>query len=653
MWAAAAVPAATASVGDRRGIMLGETCTATRRPVAWDPWLAQEVRRASGLTAVVGGLGSGKSFLTGLIVYKSLRAGARWTVLDPSGPLAELTRLPELAPFSRHINLLRAEPGILNPYRVVAEPRAEHFADEDEPERAWRRERSLAAATRRRLVLDVLTGLLPYDVARIPHTRIVLLRAVREVGGAADRHPGQVIDTLRRHARDGEDHAGHRRRLPRRAPRAAAGRAAVPRHVPRRPVAGRPRVPAHGADDAGHDAAAAGQPARRVDRRRVTGRRAAQPGVVADPAHDLRREPEPAQGRRAGRDALPVAGADRQGAHRPAGPRLAQVQRPGAVRLAARRRPAAGVRVRLAGQRRVRRAHGRRGGAGRGAAAAARADRGRLRADARHAVAAAPARRPAGRHAAPVRLRRRARRRREDPDRPRGAAPGPRAGGARHEPGREPGRRAAGSRAAEPGRRCGRRTSRPRRCRDARRLHGGRPPGGARAQRCGAARRRAGGPARSCSTTRSSTSSTTSTRSRRGSATRPRGTGRGGTGPAGSGRVPRVGTGYPAGPFGDAPGTAGGCAGAAGDARAGGCGAHRGPAARRARAAGPPRGRRRPEVVRRRGVALLVVTGLVGGVGAARHAGVRAEPGLQGGPGAGPAGHGARRVARSADLRER
>ncbi|MBO0877498.1 MAG: ATP-binding protein, partial [Pseudonocardia sp.] len=213
-WAAAAVPAATAAVGDRRGIMLGETCTATRRPVAWDPWMAQEVRRASGLTAVVGGLGSGKSFLTGLIVYKTLRAGAQWTVLDPSGPLAELTRLPELAPFSRHINLLRADPGILNPYRVVAEPKIEHFledavdAEEDDAERAWRRERSLAAATRRRLVLDVLTGLLPFDVARLPHTRIVLLRAVREVGGAPDRNPAQVIDVLRRHAREGEEHAG-------------------------------------------------------------------------------------------------------------------------------------------------------------------------------------------------------------------------------------------------------------------------------------------------------------------------------------------------------------------------------------------------------------------------------------------------------------
>lgn len=207
-WAAAAVPAATASVGDRRGIMIGETCTATRRPVAWDPWLAQEVRRASGLTAIVGGLGSGKSFLTGTIVYKTLRMGARWTVLDPSGPLARLAELPELAPFSRHINLLRADPGILNPYRVVAEPRPEHFADDEDPERAWRRERSLAAATRRRLVLDVLTGLLPFEVAKLPHTRIVVLRAVREVGGAPDRHPGLVIDALRRHARDGEEHSG-------------------------------------------------------------------------------------------------------------------------------------------------------------------------------------------------------------------------------------------------------------------------------------------------------------------------------------------------------------------------------------------------------------------------------------------------------------
>ncbi|MBP2473885.1 hypothetical protein JOF53_002757 [Crossiella equi] len=206
-WAASAVPTATAEVGDRRGILLGETCTATRRPVAWDPWMAQEVREASGLTAMVAGLGGGKSFLGGGVVYKTLRAGAYWTILDPSGPLAKLCDLPELRPYARPINLLNAQPGILNPYRVVAEPQLEHFTDEDDPERAWRRERALAAATRRRLVLDVLNGLLPYEVARMPQTRIVLLRAVRAVGGRATAHPGLVFDALRRDAGEHHEHA--------------------------------------------------------------------------------------------------------------------------------------------------------------------------------------------------------------------------------------------------------------------------------------------------------------------------------------------------------------------------------------------------------------------------------------------------------------
>ncbi|GGU79982.1 ATP-binding protein [Lentzea flava] len=207
LWAASAVPTATAEVGDRRGILLGETVTATRRPVAWDPWMAQELRDASGLTAMVAGLGAGKSFLGGGIVYKTLRAGAHWTLLDPSGPLAALCDLPELRPYARPINLLNAQPGILNPYRVVAEPMIEHFLDEDDPERAWRREKALAAATRRRLVLDVLTGLLPFEVARLPQTRIVLLRAVRTVGGRFDAHPGLVFEALRRDASEHHEHA--------------------------------------------------------------------------------------------------------------------------------------------------------------------------------------------------------------------------------------------------------------------------------------------------------------------------------------------------------------------------------------------------------------------------------------------------------------
>ncbi|MBA0127934.1 ATP-binding protein [Haloechinothrix sp. YIM 98757] len=207
VWAASAVPTATAEVGDRRGVLIGDTCTATRKPVAWDPWMAQEIRDGSGLTAMVAGLGGGKSFLGGGLVYKTLRAGAHWTILDPSGPLSRLCDLPELRPYARPINLLNAEPGILNPYRVVAEPKLEHFVDEEDPERAWRRESALAGATRRRLVLDVLSGVLPYEVARMPQTRIVLLRAVRAVGGRSDADPGQVIDALRRDASEHHEHA--------------------------------------------------------------------------------------------------------------------------------------------------------------------------------------------------------------------------------------------------------------------------------------------------------------------------------------------------------------------------------------------------------------------------------------------------------------
>ncbi|GLY54835.1 ATP-binding protein [Lentzea sp. NBRC 102530] len=202
-WAAAAMPTATSEVGDKRGILLGETSTSTRRPVAWDPWMAQEMRDQSGLTAVVAGLGAGKSFLGGSIVYKTLRSGAHWTLLDPSGPLAALCELPELRPYARVINLLQAEPGILNPYRVVAEPvRADFDSEKD-----FITEKKHTEASRRRLVLDVLMGLMPHSIAQIAESKIVLLQAVRAVGGRFDAHPGMVIDKLKDDQTEHRSHA--------------------------------------------------------------------------------------------------------------------------------------------------------------------------------------------------------------------------------------------------------------------------------------------------------------------------------------------------------------------------------------------------------------------------------------------------------------
>jgi hypothetical protein len=206
--AAAGVPAATAAVGDRRGVHIGETCTASRRPVMWDPWYAMEVREKSGLTPIVGDLGSGKSTLVGQIVYKTVRQRVSWVILDPSGPLARLCQLPEIANYSRAINLLNAAPGSLNPYRVVAEPRFEHFLDERDPEKAWHKARVLAAATRRSLTTDILRQWMPPEISDDRATRVALLKAVRAVGGEPENHPGMVIEALR-HIGDGLSEAAH------------------------------------------------------------------------------------------------------------------------------------------------------------------------------------------------------------------------------------------------------------------------------------------------------------------------------------------------------------------------------------------------------------------------------------------------------------
>jgi hypothetical protein len=195
VWAAAAMPHVTSHVGDQQGVQLGVTAGATPAPVAWDMWLSQQ-RDRSGLTVIPGGLGSGKTVLMMMMIYKSCRAGARWTVLDPSGPTAKLASLPELSKYTRVIDLLAGQPGILNPYRVVAEPRLEQFVDEPDPESAFQRARTLADATRRRLMRDVLSGLLPYEVASAPDVRTALLRAVRAVGSGSDHSPMEVLAAL-------------------------------------------------------------------------------------------------------------------------------------------------------------------------------------------------------------------------------------------------------------------------------------------------------------------------------------------------------------------------------------------------------------------------------------------------------------------------
>jgi hypothetical protein len=195
---AAGMPHASSRLGDRRGPYIGHTSTSSRRAVMFDTHFATEVRETSGLVPIVGALGSGKSVLAGLITYEAVRRGIQAVVLDPSGPLANLTTMPELRGQARHIDLTTAPPGTLNPYAVVPEPRPVDYPDDD----ALTEARALATQDRKMLALDVATMLLPPGLAAMPRTRMLLTEAVRATRGAPMTSLWSVVELLEAHGED-------------------------------------------------------------------------------------------------------------------------------------------------------------------------------------------------------------------------------------------------------------------------------------------------------------------------------------------------------------------------------------------------------------------------------------------------------------------
>lgn len=198
---AAALPQAAATVGDRRGPIIGETCGTSRRPVMWDPHFATEVRERSGLAVLVAEPGGGKSTLMGGVAYLAARRGISTTLLDPSGPLARLCQLPELAPYSKVYDLTRGEPGTLAPYSLIPTPQREHFADDA----AHRSAIAAARAERKALATDICTMLLPPQVARERSTPILLQRAARAVDPEESATLDDVLQALQDASTEGAE----------------------------------------------------------------------------------------------------------------------------------------------------------------------------------------------------------------------------------------------------------------------------------------------------------------------------------------------------------------------------------------------------------------------------------------------------------------
>ncbi len=223
---AAAVPAATATVGDRVGIHLGQTSGTSARVVTWEPWLATERGEESGLAVLCAGLGGGKSTAGGNIIYRTVVQGVPWTVLDPSGRLTALTRLPELEPYSRAVDLLDAPEGSLSTYRVIAEPDRHHYADESD----WRAAMEQAKDTRRLLTSSVLRAMLPKQLQEHVLSEVALMRAVGSVPANAWSSCDQVVTALAELQGDPElaRHAGYMADFLREAAKTSHGRLIFP-----------------------------------------------------------------------------------------------------------------------------------------------------------------------------------------------------------------------------------------------------------------------------------------------------------------------------------------------------------------------------------------------------------------------------------------
>lgn len=178
---AAAMPQATASVGDGRGDLIGHTATSGTRPVFLDPHYPMEVREKSGLMVFCSEPGGGKSTLMGALGYLNARRGVQVTLMDPSGPLARLCQMPELRRYARVVDLVGSERGTLAPYALVPTPDRSDFPAGQRGGLSHETAVSMAQAEREALASDITQMLLPPQVLDDANVVVALADALRTV----------------------------------------------------------------------------------------------------------------------------------------------------------------------------------------------------------------------------------------------------------------------------------------------------------------------------------------------------------------------------------------------------------------------------------------------------------------------------------------
>jgi AAA-like domain len=151
-----------------------------------------------------------KSTLMGALGYLAVRRGIQTTLLDPSGPLARLGQMPELAPHTRVLNLYGAQRGTLAPYALIRTPQPDDFptridtvrpvgdtpATGGKPKDVLEVFRANARAERRMLALDIAMMLLPPQHAGDSDVVAALRHAIRTVPAEETATLEDVIDAL-------------------------------------------------------------------------------------------------------------------------------------------------------------------------------------------------------------------------------------------------------------------------------------------------------------------------------------------------------------------------------------------------------------------------------------------------------------------------
>lgn len=203
MWAAAA-PQVSNLVGDDSGDLIGWV-DQSDTPVLFNPHRAMQTRDASGLTVFAADPGGGKSTLMGAMTALAAIRGVRGTIVDPSGPLARLATLPQLAGRVRVIDVASMDPGALAPCSLVPPAvRTAGMTDRDF-DRAVREVR----AERHQLMLDIAGMLLPPQYAHRDDVVGALREALRYLPMDETTRLDDVMDVLVRMGEAGDLGAKH------------------------------------------------------------------------------------------------------------------------------------------------------------------------------------------------------------------------------------------------------------------------------------------------------------------------------------------------------------------------------------------------------------------------------------------------------------